>query len=235
MRVNGLRAVFVAWLNAFQRSRVGVGMNWSVSGEVISVLSDLVDWIPRYIRIIYTSPLTYNNCEIKGAWWFLDFGTFPPDIFRGLFLCHRGYCHVCETSEIAFVAICVRSSYKMPGLKGKTTSVSTIITWWGIGDVGLGGRLETMERIPVWLPQLYTSPSALSTAPLNNMASNSSHFQGTGYGTSSSSERIANTLHFSHTVLWVGVRRLICSSVVTPSLTVPSLWYHPSLYPTILS
>ena len=27
MRVNGLRAVFVAWLNAFQRSRVGVGMN----------------------------------------------------------------------------------------------------------------------------------------------------------------------------------------------------------------
>ena len=27
MRVNGLRAIIVAWLNAFQRSRVGVGMN----------------------------------------------------------------------------------------------------------------------------------------------------------------------------------------------------------------
>ena len=27
MRVNGLRAVIVAWLNAFQRSLVGVGMN----------------------------------------------------------------------------------------------------------------------------------------------------------------------------------------------------------------
>ena len=27
MRVNGLRAVIAAWLNAFQRSRVGVGMN----------------------------------------------------------------------------------------------------------------------------------------------------------------------------------------------------------------
>ena len=27
MQVNSLRAVIVAWLNAFQRSRVGVGMN----------------------------------------------------------------------------------------------------------------------------------------------------------------------------------------------------------------
>ena len=27
IRVNGLRAVIVAWLNDFKRSRVGVGMN----------------------------------------------------------------------------------------------------------------------------------------------------------------------------------------------------------------
>ena len=43
-----------------------------------------------------------------------------------------------------------------------------------------------MERISVWLPQLDTRPSALSTAPLNNMTSTSSNFQATGYGTSSS-------------------------------------------------
>ena len=55
--------------------------------------------------------------KLRGRGEVIDFGTFPPDIFRGLFLCHRGYCQVCETSEIAFVAICVRSSYKMPGLK----------------------------------------------------------------------------------------------------------------------
>ena len=47
-----------------------------------------------------------------------------------------------------------------------------------------------MERISVRLPQLDTSPSATYTASLNNMASTSSHFQGTGYGTSSSSVRI---------------------------------------------
>ena len=52
------------------------------------------------------------------------------------------------------------------------------------------GRLGTMERISVGLPQLDTSPSATSTASLNNMASTSSHFQGTGYGTSSPSVRI---------------------------------------------
>ena len=38
----------------------------------------------------------------------------------------------------------------------------------------------------MWLPQLDPSPSALSTTPLNNMTRTSSHFQGTGYGTSSS-------------------------------------------------
>ena len=42
------------------------------------------------------------------------------------------------------------------------------------------GRLGTMERISVGLPQLDTSPPATSTASLNNMASTSSHFQGTG-------------------------------------------------------
>ena len=40
----------------------------------------------------------------------------PPDIFRGLFICHRRYRKVCEASEIACVSICVRSTYKMPGL-----------------------------------------------------------------------------------------------------------------------
>ena len=44
------------------------------------------------------------------------------------------------------------------------------------------GRLGTMERISVGLPQLDISPSATSTASLNNMASTSSHVQGTGYG-----------------------------------------------------
>ena len=39
---------------------------------------------------------------------------FTADIFPGLF--HRGYGQVCETNEIAFVAICVRSSYNMSGL-----------------------------------------------------------------------------------------------------------------------
>ena len=52
------------------------------------------------------------------------------------------------------------------------------------------GRLGTMGRISVGLPQLDTSPSATSTASLNNMASTSRHFQGTGYDTSCSSVRI---------------------------------------------
>ena len=52
------------------------------------------------------------------------------------------------------------------------------------------GRLGAMERISVGLPKLDTNPSATSTASLNNMASTSSHFQGTGYGMSSSSVRI---------------------------------------------
>ncbi len=90
--------------------------------------------------------------------------------------------------------------------KGKTTSVSTMIKWWGIGDAGLG----TMERISVWLPQLDTSPSALSTDPLNNMASTSSHFQGTGYGKSSSSARII----FILVPLCASRCSTICSSVV---------------------
>ena len=50
MRINSLRAVILAWLNAFQKSWVGVGMKWSVSGEVISVVSAVVNCIPRYIR-----------------------------------------------------------------------------------------------------------------------------------------------------------------------------------------
>ena len=73
------------------------------------------------------------------------------------------------------------------------------------------GRLGTMERISVWLPQLDTSPSARSTAPLNNMASTSSHFQGTGYGTSSSSVRI---LFILGPLFCESMVDDICSSVV---------------------
>ena len=115
------------------------------------------------------------------------------------------------------------------------------------------GRLGTMERISVGLPQLDTSPSATSTASLNNMASTSSHFQGTGYGTSSSSVRILFILGL---LFCESMFDGLCSSVVhslpdspfslispsfyhtwsyTPSLTVPSLWYHPhSIQPSYL-
>ena len=77
-----------------------------------------------------------------------------------------------------------------------------------------------MERISVWLPQLDTSRSAFSIAPVNNMASTSSHFPGTGYGTSYSSVRIL----FILVPLFVSR----CSTIYvarsyTPSLTVPSL------------
>ena len=47
---NSICAVIVAWLNASRRSRVGVGINSSGSGEVMSVLSGPADGIPRYIR-----------------------------------------------------------------------------------------------------------------------------------------------------------------------------------------
>ena len=94
------------------------------------------------------------------------------------------------------------------------------------------GRLGTMERISVGLPQLDTSPSATSTASLNNMASTSSHFQGNGYGTSSSSVRILFILGplFCESMFDDNVARSY-----TPSLTVPSFWYHPhSIQPSYL-
>ena len=94
------------------------------------------------------------------------------------------------------------------------------------------GRLGTMERISVGLPQLDTSPSATSTASLNNMASTSSHFQGNGYGTSSSSVRILFILGplFCESMFDDNVARSF-----TPSLTVPSFWYHPhSIQPSYL-
>ena len=42
---NGLRTIIAAWLNAFQRSRNGVGMNKSVGGEVYKDLNSPKDWI----------------------------------------------------------------------------------------------------------------------------------------------------------------------------------------------
>ena len=89
-----------------------------------------------------------------------------------------------------------------------------------------------MERISVGLPQVDTSPSATSTASLNNMASTSSHFQGTGYGTSSSSVRILFILG-PLTLFCESVFDGLCSSVA--HLTVPSLLYHPhSIQPSYL-
>ena len=54
MRVKSVCAVIVAWLNAFHKSRGGVGMTRSVSVEVISVLSGLADDIARYVRTCLT-------------------------------------------------------------------------------------------------------------------------------------------------------------------------------------
>ena len=59
MRAPCLRAVSVAWLNDFHRSRVGVGMNWSVSGEVISVLSGLAISNSTYTTLVFWDPLTW--------------------------------------------------------------------------------------------------------------------------------------------------------------------------------
>ncbi len=94
------------------------------------------------------------------------------------------------------------------------------------------GRLGTMDRISVGLPQLYTSPSATSTASLDNMASTSSHFQGTGYGTSSSSVRI---LFILGPLFCESVFDGLCSSVVHSLPDSPFSLISPSLYPTILS
>ena len=88
--------------------------------------------------------------------------------------------------------------------KGKqTTSVPTMIKWWGIGDVGLGA-FGTMERISMVTTTKHKS-IRLHTAPLKIMASTSSHFQWIGYGTSSSSVRILSIL--VAVFLWVDVRR----------------------------
>ena len=92
-------------------------------------------------------------------------------------------------------------------------------------------RLGTMERISVGLPQLDISPSATSTASLNNMASTSSHFQGTGYGTSSSSVRI---LFILGPLFCESVFDGLCSSVVhsLPHSIQPS-YLRPSSLPYI--
>ena len=117
MRINSLRAVILAWLNAFQKSWVGVGMKWSVSSEVISVVSGVANCIPRYIRTYLHFSIQQRGNEGGGV--IPRFQDFPPVIFLGLFLCHREYIEVFETSEIAFVAICGRSRYKMPGLQNQ--------------------------------------------------------------------------------------------------------------------
>ena len=94
------------------------------------------------------------------------------------------------------------------------------------------GRLGTMERISVGLPQLDTSPSATSTASLNSMASTSSHFQGTGYGTSSSSVRI---LFILGPLFCESMSDGLCSSVVHSLPDSPFSLVSPSLQPTFLS
>ena len=73
--------------------------------------------------------------------------------------------------------------------KGKTTSVSTMIKWWRVGYVGLGAFGDDGMDSSMVTTTRHKSIS-LSTAPLNDMASTCSHFQWTGYGTSSSSVRI---------------------------------------------
>ena len=45
-----------------------------------------------------------------------DCRTFPPDDLLRLFRCQRGYLQGYKTSEIAYVAICVRSCHIMPVL-----------------------------------------------------------------------------------------------------------------------
>ena len=82
--------------------------------EVISVVSGVANCIPRYIRTyLHFSIQQWGN---EGGGVIPRFQDFPPSYFLRTFLCHREYCQVFETSEIAFVAICGRSSYKMPGL-----------------------------------------------------------------------------------------------------------------------
>ena len=92
--------------------------------------------------------------------------------------------------------------------------------------------MGTMGRISVGLPQLDTSTSATSTASLNNMASPSSHFQGTGYGTSSSSVKILFILGL---LFCESVFDGLCSSVVHSLPYSPFSLVSPSLHPTILS
>ena len=93
--------------------------------------------------------------------------------------------------------------------KGKTTSVSTMITWWGIGDVGLGASGDDGTDTSM----VTTTRQKSITVPLNNMACTSSHFQGTGYGMSSSSVRI---LFILVALFCESVFDDICSSVVHP-------------------
>ena len=81
---------------------------------MISVVSGVANCIPRYIRTYLQFSIQQWGNEGGGV--IARFQDFPPVIFLGLFLCHREYCQVFEKSEIAFVAICGRSSYKMPGL-----------------------------------------------------------------------------------------------------------------------
>ena len=80
-----------------------------------SILSGLADYIPHCIKA-YTSPLIFNNGDLGGRDDSPISGLSPWIFSEDFFLCHRGYCQVCETSETVFVAICARSSYKMPGL-----------------------------------------------------------------------------------------------------------------------
>ena len=99
--------------------------------------------------------------------------------------------------------------------KVKTTSVSTMMKWRGIGEVGLAGAFGdngTDITTGFTTRPLYTSPLALYTAPVSSIVASTivdRHFRLTGYGTSSSSVKIIFLilLKFVPLLCWVDVRR----------------------------
>ena len=105
-----------------------------------------------------------------------------------------------------------------------------MIKWRGIGDVGLGAFGDDGTDISRVTTTRH-NPSATSTASLNNMASTSSHLQGTGYGTSSSSVRI---LFILGPLFCESMFDGLCSSVVhsIPHSIQPS-YLRPSSLPYI--
>ncbi len=107
-------------------------------------------------------------------------------------------------------------------------NVQMVRHWWH-RPVAFGDDGTDISKV---VSQLDTSPSATFTASLNNMASTSSHFQGTGYGTSSSSVRI---LFILGPLFCESVFDGLCSSIVHSLPDSPFSLVSPSLHPTIIS